>query len=219
MLSMKLYKTVRKIYNNTIRRSLPKKNRTLAGVTVHDTPLFDLSADNPRYKTGFLMAIHDNISEGDTVDIIGFGRGVSTVHILRAGAKKVNAYEAASDMITLGTDTLKRNVDSNTAKVEIKNAVVGEPVDVYGDYSDADFVSPGELSMSDVFVLDCEGAETDILSNLGTYPNTIICETHPTKGAPPEAIVDILEDEYETSIREHKLSEHPTKVVVGHRKA
>jgi len=214
---MRLYETVRGIYNNTIRKSLPEKKRTLAGVTVHDTPLFDLSADNPRYKIGFLMAIHDNISEGDTVDIIGFGRGVSTVHILRAGAKKVNAYEAASDMITLGTDTLKRNVDSNTGKVEIRNAVVGEPVDVYGDYSDADFVSPGELSKSDVLVLDCEGAETDILSNLGTHPNTIICETHPTKGAPPEAIVDILEDEYETSIRKHKLSEHPTKVVVGHR--
>lgn len=164
------------------------------------------------------MAIHDNVSEGDTVDLIGFGRGVSTVHILRLGAAEVNAYEAASNMITIGTDTLKRNVDSNSAKVKIKNAVVGEPVDVYGDYSDADFVSPNELSGANVLILDCEGTETDILSNLGTYPKTIICETHPTKGAPSETIVNILDDKYKISIREHKLSEHPTKVVVGHHK-
>jgi len=215
---MGIHETVQKIYNNTIRGQLPKKNRTLADVTVHDTPLFDLSADNPRYKIGFLMAIHDNISEGDTVDVIGFGRGVSTVHILRSGAIEVNAYEAASNMITIGIDTLKRNVDSNAAKVEVKNAVVGEPVDVYGDYSDADLVSPSELSKADVLVLDCEGAETDILSNLEAYPKTIICETHPTKGAPPETIVDILHDKYEISIRDHKLSDHSTKVVVEHRK-
>lgn len=214
---MRIYETVQKIYNNTIREMLPKKTRSLADVTVRDTPLFDLSADNPRYKIGFIMAIHDNISPGDTVDIIGFGRGASTVHVLWAGAAEVNAYEAASDMIPTGIDTLRRNLDTNTAKVEVRNAVVGEPVDVYGDYSEADLVSPGELSEADVLILDCEGAETDILSNIGTHPETIICETHPTKGAPPEKVVDILDDEYAISIRESKLSEHPTKIIIGHR--
>ena len=85
------------------------------------------------------MAIHDNISEENTVDIIGFGRGVSTIHILRAGAAEVTAHEATSNMITTGIDTLKRNVDSDITKVEIKNAVVGELVDMYGNYPGAGF--------------------------------------------------------------------------------
>lgn len=211
---MDLYRRIQAIYNRTIRESLSKKCRTLSDVEVQDTPLFDLHADNPMYKIGLVLSIYDYVSTGDQVEIIGFGRGVTTTHIFRAGATKVIGYDGALNMIKKGVDTVKRNVDE-IPSLRVKHSIIGDPIDVYGDFSDAKVISPSELSAADVLVLDCEGAEKSILSELGTYPSTIICESHPTKGAPAEEIVKILDDHYEVTLRSHKAKPDAKKVVIG----
>jgi hypothetical protein len=66
-----------------------QKNRKLAEVTVRDTPLFDLHADNHRYKIGLILALYDYVSLGDEVEIVGFGRGVTTTHIFWAVQAKL----------------------------------------------------------------------------------------------------------------------------------
>lgn len=211
---MDVYRGIQAIYNSTIRESLPEKCRTLADVEVQDTPLFDLHADNPMYKIGLILSIYDYVSTGDRVEIVGFGRGVTTTHIFWAGATEVIGYDGAANMIKKGVDTVKRNVD-DIPSLRVKHSIIGDPIDVYGNFSDAEIVPPSELSGADVLMLDCEGAEKSILSGLGTLPSTIICESHPTKGAPAEEIIKILDAHYEVTLRSHKPKPDAKQVIIG----
>jgi len=133
---MDVYTAVQSLYNSTIRDALPTKDRTLAGVKLDDAPLFDLTVERPLYKIGLIISIYDHVLDGDHVEIVGFGRGVSTTHILRAGAGRVTGYEGAANMITKGKKTVARNYDG-TASLDVRHAVVGESIDVYGDHSTA----------------------------------------------------------------------------------
>lgn len=211
---MDVYTAVQSLYNSTIRDMLPTKDRTLAGVTLDDAPLFDLTVERPLYKIGLIMSIYDHVSDGDHIEIVGFGRGVSTTHILRAGAGTVTGYEGAANMITKGKKTVARNYDG-TPSLDVRHAVVGESIDVYGDQSNAQSVHPSELSDADVLVLDCEGAEISILENLGTNPQTILCESHPSKEAPVSKITSAMGDRYTTTVRKQKPRTDAKSVVIG----
>jgi hypothetical protein len=211
---MDVYSWFQQIYNRSIRSVLPYKTRRLTRVQVKDTPLFDRTADNPEYKIGLILAIYDRISPDDHVEIVGFGRGVTTTHCLYAGASHVVGYEGAVNMMKKGIDTVERNF-GDTSSIDIRHAIVGEPIDVYGDSSNATIVSPSELCNADTLVLDCKGAEISILSDLGSLPETIICESHPTKGASAEEIIDLLSDDYTVTTMSHKPERDAKSVVIG----
>jgi len=210
---------IRRLYNATFRPHLPKKHRLLAGVAVRDAPLLDMTADKPGYKMGLIKAIQETVTQGDVVELVGFGRAVTTIHALDAGAASIVAYEGASEMIELGRETLRINRPCDSAsRVEISHALVGEPVSVYGTAENASIVSPSDISSSDILILDCEGSEKSILDGLGTFPNRIICETHPERGVPTEDILSILEREYDTTLRDYRPDDTlGKKVIVGHK--
>ncbi|MFP9192595.1 hypothetical protein ACLI4Q_13170 [Natrialbaceae archaeon A-CW1-1] len=208
------YRLLQSLYNNTIRDFLPSKYRMLAGVAVHDTPLLDLTADKKSYKQGLMSAIKKGVDPNDEVELIGFGRGVSTVRALDAGATRVTAYEASADMIELGTETVRANRPFDR-RVSVEHAIVGDPIRIYGDYDDARVVCPSELCTSDVLILDCEGSEKSVLESLGKLPETIICETHPERGVPVETISQILEDNYELQMYEYEPGIEHKKVILG----
>ncbi|GAB3026982.1 class I SAM-dependent methyltransferase [Natronobiforma cellulositropha] len=201
------------VYNRTIRGYLPLKYRVLAGVAVRDQPLFDITDEKSDYKKGLINAIHERVGEGDTVELVGFGRGVSTVHALESGAAHVTAYDGSASMIRRGTETLETNW-VNRSSVDVVHTIVGDPIGVYGEHGDVEVTSPSELSSADVLVLDCEGAEQSIISGLGTLPETILCETHPERGVPTRCVVSALDDRYDVSIREYKPDDTKGKNVV-----
>lgn len=212
---MVLGRFVQRGYNRVLREWLPRKFGVYAGVPARTCKLLDATDHFPDYKRGVLEAIGEHVSEGDHVELVGFGRGISTVHILRAGAAKVTAHEAAPEMIKIGRETLSVNTVSEDA-VDIRHSVVGEAVNVYGDESGATVVQPSELSSADVLLLDCEGAEESILSSIGTLPATVIVETHPERGVPTRATVDALDEAYEIErLQYHPEREPEKKVIVG----
>lgn len=212
---MVVRRLVQHVYNRVLRERLPRKFGVYAGVPARTCKLFDATDYFPDYKRGLIEAIQEHVSDGDHVDLVGFGRGISTVHLLRAGASHVTAYEAAPEMIEIGRETLSVNTVPEEA-VDIRHSLVGEAVDVYGDESGANVVSPGELSSADVLILDCEGAEESILSKLGNLPETVIVETHPERGVPPQVTTDALKDDYETKrLRYHPDRELEKQVIVG----
>ena len=153
---------LQKIYNNTIRSHLPSKYRLLAGVAVPDTPLLDFTADKRKYKQGLMSAIVEGVEEGDRVDLVGLGRGVSTVRAFDAGAEHVTAYEAAEEMICLAQRTVDVNRPFNS-QLTIEQAIVGDPIETYGDDSYANIQNPESLSDAEVLILDCEGSELSIM--------------------------------------------------------
>lgn len=214
MIATKLLKKTRsKIYRRFFKDRLGEKHRLLAGVAVRDVPLLEDPSHEPNYKDGFLSAISDSIDEGDSVELVGFGRGVSTIHVLDAGAKKVIAYEAADRMIELGVETLDMNRPFGR-DISVKNALIGDPIKVYGSAESAKIISPEELCESDVLVLDCEGSEKSIIEGLGTLPKTIICETHPERGVPTEDVMDVLKPDYEINQRRYHPDQPPEKKVI-----
>lgn len=211
---MSLYTIAKKTYNATIRDKLPRKSGKLAGVECPHARLLDLTADRPQYKAGFISAIHDYVREGDNALLIAFGRGVSTVHLVRAGAR-VTAYEGAKQMIDIGERTIENaGVDD---RVTVHHAVVGEAVDLYGPMEGAEVVSPADLPEGDVLALDCEGAELSILDGLEARPETVIVETHPDKGAPDEAVREHLSDQGYTVIddRDYEPENDDKRVLVA----
>lgn len=205
-IKMAFYTGIQTLYDNTIRDYLPRKSRVLAGVDVRDMRLFDLSGDQPGYKEGLMEGIDRVVQDGDTVDLVGLGRGVSTVVAAQSGASAITAYEASGEMIDLAKDTIENN-DTGSANIQIEHAAVGEPIDVWGSYDSADTVSPTSLTDADVLVLDCEGAETEILKDLGSKPSAVVCETHPNFGSPTEDTTEVLEEYYNVDLLDYKLDE------------
>lgn len=182
------------LYNRFIRPRLPKtKYRICAGIAVQDKALLDLGPRHyPEYKAGLLEGIRETVDDGDTVVIVGGGRGVSTIHCARAGADEVIALEAAASMIETAEQTLSENYVPEGCSVEFKHALVGEAVEVYGAYDDAEFVAPNELPECDVLVMDCEGAERSILAGVEGVDAAVVIEGHPERGVDPDLVRDEL---------------------------
>lgn len=206
---------IRKFYDATIRDHLPRKYRVLGGVAVYDASILDITSTKSYYKEGLLDAITEYVDNDDHVELVGFGRGVTTVYALSAGAAEVTAYEGAQEMIQIGKHTVRVNRTGN-GELTVKHSIVGDGIDIYGDGKQADQIPPSKLSNADVLILDCEGAEQSILASLGHWPETIICETHPEKGVPTDATVAQLPDSYRVEAREYEpANETPDgKVVV-----
>lgn len=208
-----VYQLLQWFYNRTARPYLPKTWAVYAGVTVKNARLFDLEARDPDYKGGLIQAIQE-YSEGRDVELVGLGRGVSTVHTLQAGATRVTAYEASSDMIDEARTTLEVN-SCDRSRLTIRHTLVGEDINVFGSVGEANQMSPSNLSSAELLILDVEGAELGILDGLGTWPEVVIVETHPALGAPTEAVLDRLEPFYaDVEAREHKPGAPPEKQVV-----
>jgi hypothetical protein len=89
---------IQQIYDSTIRNYLPRYVVAVAGIPVPKARLLDVTLAQPDYKRGLIEAVYDHVESKD-VDMVGLGWGVSAVHCVRAGATRVDAYEAAGEMI------------------------------------------------------------------------------------------------------------------------
>jgi len=223
-MSSKPTQTVRRYlqtaYNETIRPRLPRKYGVYAGVPVRSEGLLDAEDRYPDYKRGLVDAIHETVTDGDRVVLVGGGRGVSTVHCLRAGADEVVAFEAAAEMIDTAAATVR--AAEIPGRVEFRHALVGEAVEVYGDLDGADVVAPEELPDGDALVMDCEGAEESIFAGARDLPATVIVETHPERGVPTDRTRTLLTDAgYDVSERQFEPDQavHGKRVLVGRRTA
>jgi hypothetical protein len=103
---------------------------------------------------------------------------------------------------------------------EVRHAIVGfvseDSTERYGGPEDADTVEPSELLESDVLVLDCEGAEMEILKEIPQSPQTIVVETHEFLDSPEEEVRRILSDRGYTVVdRGVELEEKGVYVLVA----
>lgn len=180
-------------YDLIIRPRLAQTNyRICAGVTVRDRTVLDATKRNPGYKVGLLRAIHDQVDDGDDVLVIGAGRGVSTVHAARSGAKTVTSIDAASRMLEQCRETFADNWLPVDCEVVLRHGLVGDEIEVYGDASMAPVIPVADLPDCDVLVMDCEGAEKSILEDMDSLPQKFVIETHPGRGVPTSVIEDLL---------------------------
>lgn len=147
--------------------------------------------DRPEYEGTIISAIQEKVSEGDTVVILGGGVGVATVHAgqMAGGIGEVHVYEASKEMIEIHERVLSAN--RVPADVSLNHATVGESGIVWGQESTGDVIPPSSLPDGDVFVIDIEGAEANVVPELPTV-EVLIVETHGTYGSSTDEIHDQL---------------------------
>ncbi|WP_225335688.1 hypothetical protein [Halomicrobium urmianum] len=186
---------VRRAYNRFVRPHLPEKIAVFNDVAVRRIPLLDLTDEFPEYEATLIDAVRSAVEHGDDVVVVGGGWGVSSVVAARRAGPDgdVTAFEPARHRYRYVRETAALNgVDD---RVAVHHALVGPGVKVDGDGSGAARRPPSALPDCDVLVLDCEGAEADVLRNLDTEPRTVVVETHACFGTPEEATRDALDEQ------------------------
>lgn len=151
------------------------------GVAVRDVDLISDRPDHePSYKRALAKAAVDASNPGDSVCVVGGGRGVVPTILSRQG-RDVSVFEAAAEMV----ERLHETKRLNGVDFGVTHAVVGDPQEVYGDASEAQHMRSDELA-GDVLVLDCEGSELTILP-VDSF-DSVVVETHPQFDAPTSAV-------------------------------
>lgn len=179
-------RSVRFGYDNFVRSGLPKQEVNYNGVRVLAGRLGDSiipwqETDIPGYEEALLRGIRQHVSEGDTVTIVGGGWGVSTVVAAKCVGKEgnVTTYEGSPMAIENVNKTLELN--KADGDITLRHAIVAEGISLRGGFGVGDETNTlpaSDLPDCDVLVLDCEGAEVPILSEMEIEPRTIIVETH-----------------------------------------
>lgn len=186
---------IRPAYNRAIRpaaiRLFGRRLSVVNGVAMRRQAVTDLTRVID-IKSPMYAAIGETVSPGDHVIDIAAGRGGFAVKAANQGAT-VDSYEAAERMVVWATDTVRINAAED--RVTLHHAIVGDITnDIYGPTGVVDRVSPGDLPPADGLILDCEGAELDILPGLvpDQRPEYVIVETHPRYDAATADVRSLL---------------------------
>lgn len=180
---------VKKAYNRFLRPRLSeRKIGVYNGIPVRDLKLLDRQDEFPGYERPLIKGIRDTSSRGDTVLIVGGGRGVSSVAAARAVEPegKVLVYEGSLEFVEKIHETIALNDVADL--VELREGIVGRNVDVWGETTDKPLVAPEDLPRCDTLVLDCEGAENQIIPPYSYEPESLIVETHGALGSPTDEV-------------------------------
>ncbi|SEP14516.1 Methyltransferase FkbM domain-containing protein [Halorientalis persicus] len=184
-------------YQSGIRSLLPKRIVSYNNVLVRASRLGDSvipwhTRDIPGYESALVEGIQQFVQPDDTVVVVGGGWGVSTVIAARQSGSEgqVITFEGGAEAVTKVKDTVQLNNVSD--RVSIRYAIVARAISIRGDSDDAQVVSPTDLPDCDVLVLDCEGAEMNILKEMEIRPRAVLVETHGLFDAPKSNVRDKL---------------------------
>lgn len=171
------------IYSKYVSPYLPNKISVHNGVAVADElALLDVTDVFQDYEAPLVGAIRNHIQNEDEIIIVGGGIGVSTVAAVEATGRTghVTVYEAVESRC----QTIRKTAELNCVQnyVTIKHSIVATysqfSSEFYGEPGDPDRLSSSMFPSCDVLVLDCEGAELDVLSELEINPRCVIVEIH-----------------------------------------
>lgn len=188
------------------------------GVPVRDRALLDMTDEQPEYEGPLVRGIERTVRTGDSVVVVGGGRGVSTVVAARAVGPPgdVRVYEGSREQYDRVEETLRLNRVAD--RVSVNFEVIGDAVSLWGEGKQAEISDPEELPSCDVLVLDCEGAEKQVVSDLTTPPSTVVVETHGELGVTPEDMVETLESRgYDVVDRETEVPERGIVILTARR--
>lgn len=181
------------VYNRTIRPHLPRKIGMYNGIPVRGPRLLDIHDVLPEYEGPLLTGLRKMVTQGDDVVVIGGGYGVSTIASARCAGSEANiiCYEGGKKQVEL----INKNVEINrlSERIDVRHAVVETNIGVYSEERGATHIAGTDLPDADVLVMDCEGAELDILSALTRWPRAIVVETHGHMGSPTTEVNKTLE--------------------------
>ncbi len=135
--------------------------------------------DQLDYEYTEVEAIRKYSKNCNDVVIIGGGLGVTAVVAAKETGGNVTVYEQSKYIYDILKKTIKINECGD--QITVINRAVAETAGsnlTHNSPSNNKYISPTELPDADMYELDCEGAETKILSQMTTRPRIILVETH-----------------------------------------
>lgn len=188
-----IVRTLPFLYRN-VWKHLPRSSRlTKAGVPVGeherltDSILPDFVTETvpqsqPSYESQYLPAVREAVRHGDDVVAVGGGWGVSAVVAGQAAGEDghVTVFEGSKPE----TAKVRRTAALNGVadRVTVRHAVVGRNISLRGPMAEASTIPATDLPSCDTLLIDCDGAEFDILSALEIRPRSIVVEHHAVPG-------------------------------------
>jgi predicted RNA methylase len=156
-------------------------------------PHYPELTDSPSYEFAEIDALRTYAKRGDTVVIVGAGRGITpTVAATAISSEgRVIAYEASTERVSHAQRTVRHNEVSE--RVSIYHKIVAKAESVRGEIDTAPTVPPDQLPDCDFLELDCEGAEELILEEMTISPRVISVETHENEGVSHSNVLTLLE--------------------------
>ena len=203
-----LHDTVAQAYKRHVRPRLPVRRRAVwngvevdVGVRALDRWLpeaWGAARDEPAYESALADGLRRHVRPGDRVVVVGGGWGVTAVIAAQAAGPdgRVWVYEGATEGVER-TRWAARNAGVS-GRVEASHALVAaddyavEASRVLGSGGGAARLAPRDLPPCDVLELDCEGAETGVLSGLAQRPRVVLVETHGFWGSPTAEVRGLL---------------------------
>ncbi|GGN88465.1 hypothetical protein [Haloarcula pellucida] len=180
---------VQALYNR-VRPHLPRKMGVYNGVHARGPRLFDVSDVLPDYEDDLLGLVREAVDDGDHVTLVGGGLGISTIVAARQGAASLTVYEPAADRARLVAENAALH---DVQRIEVHHAAVGDAANAAGPVAGADRIIPADLPDGDVLVLDCEGAEVDIITEMPNGYRVVVVETHGALGTSKDDVHSALE--------------------------
>lgn len=187
-------------YETAVRPLLPKTTVSYNGVQVRngDARLGDFlvpwhTTAIPGYEEALIRSIREHAKSGDRVAIVGGGWGVSTVAAARCVGEvgSVVTFEGSESAVKNVKKTI--NLNNVGEQVVVRHAIVSQAHSLRGEKGEAAIISPEDLPECEVLVLDCEGAEKEILKEIEITPRIFVVETHGMFDAPSEEIKKRIE--------------------------
>ena len=150
-----------------------------------------VAVDQPGYEDALITGLRAQVRPGDRVVVVGGGMGVTSVVAANAAGPDgtVDTFEASDHMLASVRQTLR--LSPSGERVRLHHAVVGAAYGVYGETSAA-LVAADALPPCDVLMLDCEGAERDVIPSLTQRPRAILVETHGLYDSPTDLVSGLL---------------------------
>lgn len=204
---------VQLVYNRLLRPHLPRRLAVCNGVVTRRQRLLDAQDTFPDYEHDLLAALETHVCLPDDVVIVGGGFGVSTV-VAAQHAHTVTTYEPSNTHVELVREAARLNGVAD--HVTVDHAAVGPLQHPYGTTDGADHLDGHDIPPCDVLELDCEGAEIAILVALDVTPRTIVVESHPEFGTPPDDVQHALEYQDYTVTERYDDGPRDTPVLVAH---
>lgn len=205
------------IYNQRVRPFLPRTEQTemFNGVEVRPFRRLDSVVpwrpptsqgghrNPPKYERGMIAGVRSAVGRGDNVVVVGGGLGVSTVIAAETAGEtgNVRVFEGARQAASITRETAELNGVGK--RVTVDHAIVADAKSLNGLSGDATVILPEDLPPCDVLVMDCEGAETNILDGLIDRPRAIVVETHRNR----DRVEHLLTEDLAYSITDSQLAE------------
>jgi len=142
----------------------------------------------PNYESVEVQGVEKFVNNGDDVIVIGGGFGVTAVHaaINNGGRGQITVYEADRERFENLTEIFEANGVSDCVE-----PIFGQLGNLHIKLDDPAIpsISYEDIPMADIWDMDCEGAEVEILQNLPYNPSVILVETHDNH----DEVTDLLE--------------------------